>query len=137
MSDFDDLFEHLTDIIGEAIDKIPNGSEIVENIQNSIHFVLDKLNDASIELDDEHRDVLISKLAEALNTSPESISENLDTITLSSESFADKVTENVTDVPIDDSSKAWDGSFQSAGCWDECIASVGEASKRLVCGYHA
>lgn len=135
MSDFDELIDYLIEVIGEVIEKIPN-EELVENVQDTIQSVWDKLSNSEYEIDEEHKEILIDKLADALNLSPDVVSDHIDIIThADSASFEDLTTEKVSEVSLADN-KTWDGEFTSAGCWDECIASVDDPSKRLTCGYH-
>lgn len=131
MSDIDDFL----DLIGELIDKLPNGEEIVDNIQDSIQSIWDKLNDSNIELDDEHKELLINKLAETWGESPDVVAKNWDVITSNAPEFVDNTKDKVTDVDISDSFKQWKGEFTD-GCWDVCVASIGEGSKRMTCGYY-
>ena len=137
MSDFDEIIDFFTQIIGEAIEKVPDVGEIGDNLQDTIQSVWDKFSSSEFEIDDEHKEILIGKLAEAMNLSPEVVSEQLEAISnVSSSSFDDQTAEKVTDVVMENDQK-WDGSFTSAGCWDECKVSVGDPGKRMVCGYYA
>lgn len=136
MSDFDELIDFLTDAIGQVVDNIPNGDDIIDHVQDSIQSVLEKLDDMNVDIDDENKEIIVNKLAEALNVSPEMVSDSIATISQAdSTSFADNVSDNVSDIEIS-TDKTWKGDFQGI-CWDECLASVKDPGKRMTCGYYA
>lgn len=133
MSDFDEFIDFITDVIGEAIDNIPADEELSEHVQDTLNVVLDRLSDSQFELDEEHEEIIINYLADALNISTEEVSEQLETISSISDSSFDDVT--AEGVAAGENAGKWNGEFGSAGCWDECYATTKDHGKRLSCGY--
>ncbi len=133
MSDFDEFIDFITDVIDEAIDNVPEDAELTEHVQDTLNIVFDKLSDSQFELDNEHKEILIEKLADALNLSTGEVSEQLETISaINDGSFSDLTADGVSEGA---KSGQWNGEFGSAGCWDECYATTKDHGKRLSCGY--
>lgn len=133
MSDFDEFIDFITDVIDEAIDNVPEDTELTEHVQDTLNIVFDKLSDSQFELDNEHKEILIEKLADALNLSTGEVSEQLETISaINDGSFSDLTADGVSE---GSKSGKWNGEFGSAGCWDECYATTKDHGKRLSCGY--
>lgn len=136
--DFDDLLNSLTELLGHLVENLPEGVNLMEEAQDKFEEILGLISSSDIELNDDQKSEIVSKIADAINATPESVSENLDTIMkTSSTSFADQTVDKVTGIPTNEVTKGQDISFTSIGCWDECIATVDEAGKRLTCGYHS
>ena len=106
----------------------------LDSIESTISTYLEELNNVGVDFDDTHRDILLSKIADILNVSQDVIDDNISIIQDSS-SMGTLPMSDFGDVQVDDN-HTWNGEFTSAGCWDECKVSVGDAGKRLTCGYN-
>lgn len=135
MADFEDLIDSFVDLLSGI--NLPEGDELMENVHNTLNSLINKISDAHIGLSDEQTTMIVEKFAEAFHLPEDTVSSNLDAIIhTNSESLADKVSDKVSEIPIAKENSGSAISF-TGNCWDECIASVQDAGKRLTCGYHA
>jgi len=135
MEDFiADILSKIAERLGDVADSVDVDS-LMDKSTDAIHSIVDKISESGIALDGASREGILSQIAEAIGGAPESIADNL--AALASEGgLSLPGSEDFGEIPISDTGTGGDVSFGSAGCWDECIASVKEAGKRMTCGYY-
>ena len=123
MEALDDFWGLIEDFLNAVVEKAEKVDEIMESCKDIVSDTFENLSNAN-GIDDESKNAIIDKLANELNSTPEEINKNLDvTQTMKESSFEDRIAKG--------------GKVSFCGiCWDECQASVGDASKRLTCGYY-
>lgn len=134
MEDFiADILHQIAERLGEASDAI-DVDGIIGQSSEALHSLVDKITDSGLEIDDSNRDFFLNQIAEALGDAPETIAENLSALAGGGLAMPDNL--DFTEVNIQNGGNGSEISFGSAVCWDECIASVKEAGKRMTCGYY-
>lgn len=138
----EELIEELLSQIAEGLSgmgDVIDVDNIMDNASDSLHDLMDNLSESGVDLTDENRQLIVDQIMEAVGGDPNLIADNL--AALADNGFdwpANDAFPDTTDVDL--GAAAGNGgeiSFGSAGCWDECIASVQDAGKRMTCGYHA
>ena len=135
MEDFiGDILHQIAERLGDASDAL-DVDALIDQSSEALHSIVDKISESGVEIDENNREFFLNQIAEAIGGAPETIADNLSAL---AEGGGLAMPDNLdfTEVNIQDGGNGSDISFGSAGCWDECIASVKEAGKRMTCGYY-
>ncbi len=136
MTDYDDLFNFLSDLVGKALDHIPDSSDIMDNVQDALHSLINKFSDNGIEVDDSTKALLAANIADAINADPDVIASNIKSVSeMDFGTFSQSTPPEVKKVYMD-AFKNGSHPFFGDACWNVCLIAAKEGSMRMTCGYY-
>ena len=148
----DDILDSLIDALGDRLSDLVGSDQLGSVMEQATDALNHTLSNLDIEhLDPGSFDNIIDQVVSTLGLDPSTAADhlgtvsNLDQISFSGHGLDGSFTTINMNGPntsgtivenLDHTHKSWQGEFTGI-CWEECIASVKDAGKRMTCGYYA